>query len=222
MSRKPTSPRVGRPRAASAAPEGPVREAILSAARTLFREQGFAATSTRQIAARVGLRQPSLFHYFPTKEAILRELALDTVTPVLAFIEAERRRALPADVALYRLIRFDTHHLCTNENALGPPLMFPEISRDRLPEFWEMRDRILSRYRELLRQGADEGLLVVQDAAMVADLLFALVESVLLRAQSARRRQVRRLTQVTVELGLRSVLADPRRLAEVRRMADVE
>ncbi len=220
--RKPKVPRVGRPRAAAAAPEGPVRDAILSAARALFREQGFAATSTRQIAARVGLRQPSLFHYFPTKEAILRELALDTVSPVLTFIETERRRELPADVALYRLIRFDTQHLCTNENALGSPFMFPEISRDRLPEFWEMRDRIVARYRDLLRSGADQGLFVVQDASMVADLLFALVESVLLRAQSARRRQVSRLTQVTVELALRSVLADPRRLAAVRRRADAD
>lgn len=216
MSRRSSSCiRVGRPRASPDTAEGPAREAILAAARELFREQGFSATTTRQIAARVGLRQPSLFHHFSTKQAILRELALGAVRPVVEFIDAERSRPLPADVALYRLVRFDVHHLCTSDDALGSPFLFPEISRERLPEFWKMRDRISNRYRELLRQGVREGVFAVQDASLVAELLFGLVESVLLHEQSARRRKARKLAQVTAGLALRSVLKDPRGLRDL-------
>jgi AcrR family transcriptional regulator len=199
---------------------GPVREEILGAARRLFRQHGYSGTSTREIARAAGLRQPSLFHYFPSKESILREVALEAVRPVLEFIAAEERRRRPADVALYRLIRFDTWHLCTNENAFGSPFHLPEMTRDRLPEFWELRDRIARHYGRLLRRGARERVFVVEDAAMVTRLLFALGESTLEIGQDERRRRAARLSAVTASLALRAVLSDPARLERIRALAD--
>ena len=75
----PKTPRVGRPRAtpeADVTREDSVEDVILSAARNLFRTQGFSATTTREIAAAAGLRQPSMFHYFPNKMAMLEAVAL--------------------------------------------------------------------------------------------------------------------------------------------------
>lgn len=46
------------------------REQILETALRLFAEQGFAATSTRQIAREVGVTEGLIFHYFPSKEAL--------------------------------------------------------------------------------------------------------------------------------------------------------
>lgn len=43
------------------------REQILEAAVTLFAQQGFDGTSTRQIASAVGVTEGLIFHYFPTK-----------------------------------------------------------------------------------------------------------------------------------------------------------
>lgn len=48
--------------------------AILDAALDLFSEQGFAGTSMRQIAQRVGVRESALYHHFSSKEAIFRSL----------------------------------------------------------------------------------------------------------------------------------------------------
>ena len=46
------------------------RERILEAAWELARDQGLAAVSLREVAARVGMRAPSLYTYFPSKNAI--------------------------------------------------------------------------------------------------------------------------------------------------------
>jgi AcrR family transcriptional regulator len=46
------------------------RSAILAAAWELSREQGLAALSLRDLAARLGMRAPSLYSYFASKDAI--------------------------------------------------------------------------------------------------------------------------------------------------------
>lgn len=51
------------------------REQVLAAAFALFCEHGYAATSTRRIAAAAGVTEGLVFHYFPTKEALLLEVA---------------------------------------------------------------------------------------------------------------------------------------------------
>lgn len=47
------------------------RATIVNEALLLLDEEGPAGLSMRRLAARLGMRGPSLYHYFPTKEAIL-------------------------------------------------------------------------------------------------------------------------------------------------------
>lgn len=55
---------------------------ILLEASQLFATHGFRGASTRQIAERVGVKQPSLFKHFPSKRAMLAELTVyDMVVP---------------------------------------------------------------------------------------------------------------------------------------------
>ena len=51
------------------------RAQILEAALQLFASQGFAATSTKQIAQRAGTTEGLLYHYFPSKAGIMQALA---------------------------------------------------------------------------------------------------------------------------------------------------
>jgi AcrR family transcriptional regulator len=70
----PRRPR-GRPRKTPAErDDGNRRQELIRAAAKLFRTQGFAATSTRDIAAAVGMHSGSPFYHFDSKRALLAEV----------------------------------------------------------------------------------------------------------------------------------------------------
>lgn len=68
----------GRPRkTAEERDDGNRRQELLRAAAGLFRRQGFAATSTRDIATAAGMRSGSPFYHFESKEALLAAVMLE-------------------------------------------------------------------------------------------------------------------------------------------------
>jgi AcrR family transcriptional regulator len=65
------------------------RQEIIESAYSLFLEQGYAATSMRQIAKRAGLALGGIYNHFPRKETIFSELILERhpyrqILPILA------------------------------------------------------------------------------------------------------------------------------------------
>lgn len=52
------------------------RSKILVAATRLFGEQGFSATSVREVVVEAGVTKPTLYYYFKNKEALYREALL--------------------------------------------------------------------------------------------------------------------------------------------------
>jgi AcrR family transcriptional regulator len=74
---------------------------ILAAARRLFARDGFAATSTRAIAADAGVAHGTLFRYAPTKEDLVEQLFAGGIGEQLT-VAAETAPAGPFhDVALH-------------------------------------------------------------------------------------------------------------------------
>ena len=208
--------KIGRPRASGASPEGPVAENILNVARKLFRENGFAGTSTREIASAAGLRQPSLFHYFPNKEAIFKRVVLSTVEPILEFIATERAVKQLPEIALYRLVWHDTHNLCVHENSAGLLFMLPEIHPERMPELWTMRREIIDEYARLLRRGTKSGVFAVDNLQITTNLLFALGESTLGWYDKQGPAWARKTAHLVAGFALRSVLVDPAQMQDIR------
>lgn len=62
-------------------PEGSARRQILDAAAALLR-QGYDATTTREIAARVGIKAGSIYHHYASKEAIVSAVVNEGVRVV--------------------------------------------------------------------------------------------------------------------------------------------
>ena len=82
------------------------REEILAAALKLFTELGVYAVSTRQIAQAVGISQPTLYAYFPTKDDIGLELhnrAFVLLADRLAGHDVDEMRTVEDCVSVMRL-----------------------------------------------------------------------------------------------------------------------
>ncbi len=117
----PRRPR-GRPRkTAEELDDGNRRRKLMDGAAKLFRTQGFAATSTRDIAAAAGMHSGSPFYHFESKSALLYAVMSEGMT-MAAHSQQRALDALPAQATareqLHTLIR---HHF---EILLGPRSSF--------------------------------------------------------------------------------------------------
>lgn len=99
----------GRPRKPpEAQDEGNRRQELLHAAARLFRQKGFAATTTRDIAAAAGMRSGSPFYHFENKAALLFAVMEQGMRGALQ-LQAAALQAAPPGAApehvLRRLVR---------------------------------------------------------------------------------------------------------------------
>jgi AcrR family transcriptional regulator len=92
--------------------EGNRRPQLLKAAARLFRRKGFDATSTRDIAAAVGMHSGSPFYHFKSKSALLHAVMEEGMRAALARQAESLQAGGDAASVLRRLIRghFDTLH----------------------------------------------------------------------------------------------------------------
>src|SRR5690349_2922326 len=130
-------------------PGDTARDEVLDAAAELFTTLGVAATSTRQIAEAVGMRQASLYHHFRTKNDILASLLSGTVASSLAAAQQLRDRPEPAEVLLHTLIYLDCRLLWDSPWNLGILYLLPEVRDQRFDGFHGQRAQLRNAYREL-------------------------------------------------------------------------
>ncbi|MFD3329209.1 TetR/AcrR family transcriptional regulator [Streptomyces sp. NPDC058701] len=200
--------RVGRPRADRLRPQSgrPPREELLCAAAELFTAQGYAATTTRAVAERAGMRQATMYHYFGGKEDLLAELLESTVAPSLVLARqllADTGR--PAARRLWELCRSEVLLLCGGPYNLGALYLLPEVGGVRLARFHRMRAELRDAYRQLLG-GTSAGAELAGDRSGLAlrnDLVFGLIEGVMLIHRAAPARPVAVFAEATADAALR-------------------
>lgn len=156
-------------------PEDRPRE-ILQAALEVFGEQGLAGARIDEIAARAGVGKGTLYHYFPGKDELFRELVRRTVREITVGVlppdargtATELLRAFmrgywarlrtPGFQTLYRLILGELHH-------------FPELTRFYAEEIAGTTVDFVAR---LVERGVAEGELRAVDPAAAGRMLAAL------------------------------------------------
>ncbi|MEV3855775.1 helix-turn-helix domain-containing protein [Streptomyces sp. NPDC050095] len=197
--------RVGRPRAAARPDSGLApRAELLEAAAELFTTKGYAATTTRAVAERAGMRQATMYHYVSGKEELLAALLESTVTPSLALArallaEAER----PAKDRLWELCRSDVELLCGGPHNLGGLYLLPEVRAERFAGFHAVRAELKDAYRQLLADTSAGSTLGKGELALRTDLLFGLIEGVILVHRSDPERPVTAFAEATADAALR-------------------
>ncbi len=93
-------------------PRNPIaRETLIALALQAFAEGGYAGASMAQIAQSAGLRKASLFHHFPTKEALYLEMLAGIAADLAALVDEARLNQGPFLERLDRLSALATDFL---------------------------------------------------------------------------------------------------------------
>ncbi|MFV9452204.1 TetR/AcrR family transcriptional regulator [Rhodococcus sp. NM-2] len=110
----------------SAPPRSVTKADVLEAALTLFAERGYHGTSLKEVAEELGIRTPSLYNHMESKNALLRQIVLQTLHQVVDDFEyvlaqtSDPTQRLRAATAVYAY-RHATHRreaLVVNHEAV--------------------------------------------------------------------------------------------------------
>ncbi len=108
--------------------DGNRRHALLSAAAQLFRRKGFAATTTRDIAAAAGMQSGSPFYHFKSKNALLYAVMEEGMHTALArqkvVVQAADPKVLPAAEQLRALVVAHFEVLLGPGNDFVPVMLY--------------------------------------------------------------------------------------------------
>jgi AcrR family transcriptional regulator len=145
---------------------------LLAAARALFCERGYAATSSAQVAARAGVSEGLLFHHFGSKRGLLGAVAADYGRGLAGAMFAGDPLALPVDGAEGMLRRAFAY---VREHGAGLALTLLGEERDAAAE--ATRAEIVAALSQAFEAWRAAELMRPMDGALVAELLFGLVDA---------------------------------------------
>lgn len=170
--------RAGRRGAATAA-------RVLDAAEELFAEHGYAGTTLRDVADRAGLRIPSLYNHFASKDALYAAVLARGIGPVVALLAAlaeapEAERSDPRRVVepLMRLLAERPHlpRLVLHETLTGGERLTPMLREWMRPAFARAQQLVEERGGRGSPLASADGRLAPEKAAL---LVLALYHAVL-------------------------------------------
>ena len=160
------------------------RATILAAARELFGERGFDATSLEAILAASGVKRGALYHHFPSKQAVF-DAVLDYL---LSEISAQMAEGYDPDVDAVDCLRAGSHAWL--DLAIDPAVQRIVLLDAPVVVGWERwRELDIQHFeagivRDLERAGAP-GAGAVVDAPLLAGVLVAAVNELALRVTTA-------------------------------------
>lgn len=209
MTQSAARPKPGRPRASTPRGDGTDTGAeLLDAAAELFTAHGYGSVTTRQLADAAGIRQATMYHYFPGKKGILLALLLKTVEPSVHLSRSLLAESSdPADT-LRQLATEDANLLLTDTWNVAALYGAPEVRDDYFERFHTLRNELRGTYHSLARQVAGDKEL--PDSHL--ELPFYIVESVIrLRAEStdsADDTEHRAVAEAIADSAVRVIIAD--------------
>jgi AcrR family transcriptional regulator len=154
--------------------EAQTRNRILQAAQRLFASQGFDGTTTRDLAQAAGVAEGTLFRHFPSKKAILVEVAtsgwVDILTDLLTELSEMASYKAVAQVMRRRMWNLhknvDLMKVCFMEVQFHPDL------RDRIQT--EIINKMTDVAEAFFQTAMDKGIYRQMDAKLVAKIFLGM------------------------------------------------
>ena len=166
--------RLGRPRKDGRPPV--TKAEIMSVSARLFALEGFAGTSMRLICKELGVTTSSVFHQFPSKQAILEKIFATAVLPELAFYKKISKVDAPAAAKLYKIITSDIREVAQINPQLKGVLGLPEVRNPRFKELYKLRKKTINHFRKLVGAGIQEGDFRPLDTKIISEVVTLLGE----------------------------------------------
>ncbi len=169
---------MGRPRASDFEGSGDPREDLLEAAAELISTVGYARATTRAIAAKAGLRQSSMFHYFPSKADLLAALFERIIGTSIKIVDALDASDLTPGARIYALAYGDVCNLAGSETNIALLQFINEAQGEQFDRFWQDYTKLRDAYARYLAEGIAEGSLATSSVPLATDLILGMIDSV--------------------------------------------
>lgn len=136
-------------------------QAILQAAEALFLKQGFAQTTTKQIAQQAGCNQALVHYYFRTKDNLFERILEEKVHFVADNFSAINAESISLEERIEKLV--EVHFTLFNRNPRLVPFIFTELFYDTqrlrpvLVQIRRYATALFARFDALLQQEARAG-----------------------------------------------------------------
>ena len=154
------------------------RAAVMDAARRLFTQRGFAATTTADVARAAGVSEGIVFHHFGSKAELLEAIAADYGRGLAqAMFQAVPARG--SEVAAGPMLRAAFEYV-RKHGALARLLKYAPDDKDKSAAKRATRAQIVGALARGLGAWSEAGALRPMNAQIAAELLFALVEAALI------------------------------------------
>lgn len=184
--------------------------AIRDAAVQLIARHGYEAVTMRQLAAEVGVQAAALYRYFPTKEDLLHTLMREHMELLAATWQSARP---DNDDPVARLTAFVANHIrfhVERRHATHVSNMeLRSLSRDNLTSILKLRTAYEKELRTILRDGADAGVLEVDDTGLTAMAIIQMITGVIVWFRPDERLSVDEVTATYLAMTMRLTGARP-------------
>lgn len=134
------------------------KELILKTAAIMFREKGFAASSMRDLAEKIGIEAASLYNHIQSKAQILEEI-IDGVAELCAHHLKELDESNASSLEkIEALIRFHTHMMIHHFEEYSVMVKeWMHLEKEKLARFIEERRTYVKRMEDIVQEGITKG-----------------------------------------------------------------
>ncbi|HTE61789.1 MAG TPA: TetR/AcrR family transcriptional regulator [Solirubrobacteraceae bacterium] len=186
-------------------PEPTTSERIVAAAAELFHEQGYHATTMRQIAARVGIKAGSLYNHFPGKQELLFSIAHDTMGDMLRRAVQAMSSADTPGGRLRAFVRAHTLYCIEERYRARVADDLRDLEPHNLERVLAIRDEYEQLLRDVLREGRDQSGWNVIDVPIVSFAFATMASAVSVWYREGGRLSPEEIADAYAEITLRAV-----------------